>query len=102
LLGPGVVAGGSLRARRSLTEQGIAVSPAAGFTSWGLYGLSMGAILAAEPIDSAGGDSLALIATVGLGGYIGSLIAANMQLGVNRRARHRSGRGSDIQRRPIE
>lgn len=103
LVGPGVVAGGSLRARQSLKEQGVIVNPAAAYTGFGLLGASVGSLLAASAVDPSDQDTLLALTTVGAGCYLGSLIAGNVQLGINRRARQRSGRGrGEVQRRTVD
>ncbi len=79
-----MIAGGSLRARRLLLDDGIRVSPALGRTSWGLWAGSMGLsalafslAVADIPTSPAEKDVLA-VSIPSL--YVGSIVTATMQL----------------------
>ncbi len=103
-IGPAMLAGGSLRARRSLAEQGVHVNPAAGHASIALYGVFVGSLLGSSAALESGQDELIPAFGLGiLGGYVGSIICGNLQLGANRRARDRAGKGRrEVNRRRIE
>lgn len=90
LLGPPMLAGGSLRSRRALREQGLSVDGTGGGLAWAMFATTLaGGALAIAALEADRPDLAAVPAVAVPFCYASGAVAGFVQLGANRRARRR-------------
>lgn len=86
---PAIMAGGTLRARRALREQGHDPGGTLGYTAWGLWGA--GLVFSLGTFTEEDEDIAAQLALAGLGCHVGSYVLGILQAERNRRVRWGAG-----------